>query len=119
MNIENARENGIIDNGHARNREVQAFTAEETGKMLNKMKNGKAIAPDNIPVEARKHLGECGVTFLTNLFSEIVEMEQMPDEWRRSTLIHIYENNGGIQCCGNYRALSFEDLGTADRQTCT
>ena len=29
----------------------------------------------------------------------------MPEEWRRSVLIPIYENKGDAQCCGNYRGI--------------
>ena len=50
MNIENARGNRV-DNGQARYREVQAFTAGETRKMLEKMKHGKASVLDKTPVE--------------------------------------------------------------------
>ena len=48
---------------------------------------------------------ECGATFLTNLSNEIMRTEQMPDEWRKSTLISIYKNKGDVQSCGNYRGI--------------
>ena len=31
--------------------------------------------------------------------------EQMPEEWRKSVLIPIYETKGDTQCCGNYRGI--------------
>ena len=29
----------------------------------------------------------------------------MPEEWRKSELVPIYENKGDAQCCGNYRGI--------------
>ncbi|KAK3519733.1 hypothetical protein QTP70_003708 [Hemibagrus guttatus] len=46
------------------------------------MKSGKAIGPDDIPVEVWKCLGEAAVEFLTSLFNGVLESEKMPEEWR-------------------------------------
>ena len=43
---------------------------------MNRMKTGKAVGPDGIPVEAWKCLGELAIDFLTRLFNKILE-----DEW--------------------------------------
>ncbi|KAK3560310.1 hypothetical protein QTP86_006301 [Hemibagrus guttatus] len=48
------------------------------------MKSGKAVGPDDIPVEVWKCLGEATVEFLTSLFNRILESEKMPEEWRRN-----------------------------------
>ena len=70
-----------------------------------KMKNGKAVGPDNIPVEVWKSLDEVGEDLLTRLFNDILRGGRMPDEWRRSTLIQIFKNKGDILKCGNYRGI--------------
>ena len=69
------------------------------------MSNGKAVGPDNIPIEVWKSLGDRGIVWLTNFFNEIMTTKKKPDEWRRSTLIPIYKNKGDIQSCANYRGI--------------
>ena len=77
----------------------------EVKEALKKMDNGKALGPDNIPIEVWKGLGRKGIIWLTKLFNEILRSKRMPEEWRRSTLIPIYKNKGDIQNCGNYRGI--------------
>ncbi|KAK3526898.1 hypothetical protein QTP86_003591 [Hemibagrus guttatus] len=69
------------------------------------MKSGKAVGPDDIPVEVWKCLGEAAVEFLTGLFSRVLESEKMPEEWRRSVLVPIFKNKGDVQSCSNYRGI--------------
>ena len=63
---------------------------------MNRMKTGKAVGPDDIPVEAWKCLGELAIHFPARLFNKILEDERMPDEWRRSVLIPIFKNKGDV-----------------------
>ena len=86
MNGENERERRL-DEAEIVNQEVQQIIAEEVRAAMNRMKTGKAVGPDDIPVEAWKCLGELAVDFLTRLFNKILEDERMPDEWRRSVLV--------------------------------
>ncbi|KAK3537276.1 hypothetical protein QTP70_007003 [Hemibagrus guttatus] len=69
------------------------------------MKSGKAVGPDDIPVEVWKCLGEAAVEFLTSLFNRVLESEKMPEEWRRSVLVPIFKNKGDVQSCSNYRGI--------------
>ena len=32
-------------------------------------------------------------------------MQEMPDEWRDSVIVPIYEDKGDVQDCGNYRGI--------------
>ena len=68
---------------------------------LRRMKKGKAVAPDELPVEVWKCMGEMEIKFLTRLFNRLLVGEWMSKEWRRSALIPIYKNKGDAQCCGN------------------
>nr|ABN08628.1 RNA-directed DNA polymerase (Reverse transcriptase) [Medicago truncatula] len=77
----------------------------EVKEALKRMSNGKAVGPDNIPIEVWKSLGDRGIVWLTKLFNEIMKTKKMLDEWRRSTLIPIYKNKGDIQHCANYRGI--------------
>ncbi|KAK3569707.1 hypothetical protein QTP86_003576 [Hemibagrus guttatus] len=69
------------------------------------MKSGKAVGPDDIPVEVWKCLGEAAVEFLTSLFNRVLESEEMPEEWRRSVLVPIFKNKGDVESCSNYRGI--------------
>jgi len=76
--------------------EIEAFTEAEVRSALKKMKNGKAVGPDNLPIEVWKCLGEEGITFLCEMLNKICEEERIPKAWRKSTLIPIYKNKGDI-----------------------
>ncbi|KAK3561722.1 hypothetical protein QTP86_012617 [Hemibagrus guttatus] len=69
------------------------------------MKSGKAVGPDDIPVEVWTCLGEAAVEFLTSLFNRVLKSERMPEEWRRSVLVPIFKNKGDVQSCSNYRGI--------------
>ncbi|KAK3547027.1 hypothetical protein QTP86_008826, partial [Hemibagrus guttatus] len=69
------------------------------------MKSGKAVGPDDIPVEVWKCLGEAAVEFLASLFNRVLESERMPEEWRRSVLVPIFKNKGDVQSFSNYRGI--------------
>ena len=72
---------------------------------LRKMKKGKALGPDDTPVEVWIALGNKGVEFLVNFFNRLLQGEKMPDEWRRSVLVPLYKGKGDIKECGNYRGI--------------
>ena len=72
---------------------------------LRRMKKGKAVGPDELPVEVWKCMGKMGIKFLTRLFNRLLMDERMREEWGRSVLIPIYKNKGDAQCCGNYRGI--------------
>ena len=83
-------------------RRIREFEVREA---LKRIDNGRAVGPDDIPIEVWKCLGEKGITWLTKLFNEILKSKRMPDVWRRSTLVPIYKNKGDIQNCANYRGI--------------
>ncbi|KAK3535794.1 hypothetical protein QTP70_021107 [Hemibagrus guttatus] len=86
-------------------KKVDKIRHDEVRKALKRMKSGKAIGPDDIPVEFWKCLGEAAVEFLTSLFNRVLESERMPEEWRRSVLVQIFKNKGDVQSCSNYRGI--------------
>ncbi|KAI5614578.1 hypothetical protein C0J50_8916, partial [Silurus asotus] len=86
MNEENQRERRL-DNVELVKQDVVRISKEEVRAAIKRMKNGKSVGPDDIPVEAWRCLGEMAVEFLTRLFNKILEVERMPEEWRRSVLV--------------------------------
>ena len=104
MNEENNRD-PRTEEAEVVNEEVNCVSREEVKNALRRMKKGKAVGPDELPVEVWKCMGEMGIKFLTRLFNRLLMGERMPEEWRRSVLIPIYKNKGDAQCCGNYRVI--------------
>ena len=83
-------------------RRIQESEVRET---LKRMKGGKAMGPDGIPIEVWRCLGDIAIVWLTKLFNHIFRSNKMPDEWRRSILVPIYKNKGDNQSCTNYRGI--------------
>ncbi|KAK3571418.1 hypothetical protein QTP86_012056 [Hemibagrus guttatus] len=104
MNEENEREKRV-EGVNSVEQKVDKIRKDEVRKAMKRMKSGKAVGPDNIPVEVWKCLGEAAVEFLTSLFNRVLESERMPEEWRRSVLVLIFKNKGDVQSCSNYRGI--------------
>ncbi|VFQ78098.1 unnamed protein product [Cuscuta campestris] len=69
------------------------------------MHNGRAVGPDEIPVEFWKHAGRDAWVWLTKHFNVILRTAWMPDEWRESLLVPLFKGKGDIQSCENYRGI--------------
>ena len=104
MNEENNRE-PRTEEAEVVNEEVNCVSGEEVKNALRRMKKGKAVGPDELPVEVWKRMEETGIKFLTRLLNRLLMGERMPEEWRRSVLIKIYKNKGNPQFYGNYRGI--------------
>ena len=105
MNVENERVDRDVEPEEESEEGNYVVTQDEVEAALRRMKKGKAVRPDDIPVEAWKCLEEIGVKLLTNMINTILETERMPEDWRESTLVQIYKGKGDIQDCGNYRGI--------------
>jgi hypothetical protein len=72
---------------------------------LKRLKGGKVMGPDEIPIEVWRSFGNVAIVWLTKLFNLIFRSNKMPDEWRRSMLVSIFKNKGDVQSCTNYRRI--------------
>ena len=104
INEENNRE-PRTEEAEVVNEEVNCVSREEVKNALRRMKKGKAVGPDELPVKVWKCMRKMGIKFLTRLFNRLLMGERMPEEWRRSVLIPIYKNKGDAQCSGNCREI--------------
>ncbi|VFQ64860.1 unnamed protein product [Cuscuta campestris] len=77
----------------------------EVVRALRGMRSGRALGPDEIPVEFWKHAGRGAWVWLTKLFNVIFRTARMPDEWRESLLVPLFKGKGDIQSCENYRGI--------------
>ncbi|KAK3511381.1 hypothetical protein QTP70_005306 [Hemibagrus guttatus] len=104
MNEENEREKRVEGVNSVEQKEDK-IRKDEVRKALKRMKSGKAVGPDDIPVEVWRCLGEAAVEYLTSLFNRVLESEKMSEEWRKSMLVLIFKNKGDVQSCSNYRGI--------------
>ncbi|KAK3517676.1 hypothetical protein QTP70_015696 [Hemibagrus guttatus] len=72
MNEENESEKRV-EGVNSVEQKVDKIRKDEVRKALKRMKSGKAVGPDDIPVEVWKCLGEAAVEFITSLFNRVLE----------------------------------------------
>ncbi|KAK3567131.1 hypothetical protein QTP86_010162 [Hemibagrus guttatus] len=74
---------------------VDKIRKDEVRKALKRMKSGKAVGPDDIPVEVWKCLGEAAVEFLASLFNRVLEnLEKAYDRVPREELWYCMRKSG-------------------------
>ncbi|KAK3545192.1 hypothetical protein QTP70_001788 [Hemibagrus guttatus] len=94
MNEENEREKRV-EGVNSVEQEVDKIRKDEVRKALKRMKSGKAVGPDDIPVEVWKCLGEAAVEFLANLFNRVLEnLEKAYDRVPREELWYCMRKAG-------------------------
>jgi hypothetical protein len=84
---------------------VRRIKEAEIEEALKRMKRGKAMRPDGIPIEAWRCLGARAIVWLVKLFNLIFRENKIPKEWTRSILVPIFKNKGDVQTCTNYRGI--------------
>ena len=94
MNEENNRD-PRTEEAKVVNEEVNCVSREEVKNALRRIKKGKAVGSDELPIEVWKCMGEMGIKFLTRLFNRLLMGQRMPEERRRSVLIPIYQKRRG------------------------
>ncbi|KAK3558621.1 hypothetical protein QTP86_022047 [Hemibagrus guttatus] len=86
MNEENEREKRV-EGVNSVEQKVDKIRKDEVRKALKRMKSGKAVGPDDIPVEVWKCLGEAAVELLTSWFNRVLEnLEKAYDRVPREEL---------------------------------
>ncbi|KAK3524213.1 hypothetical protein QTP70_022666, partial [Hemibagrus guttatus] len=94
MNEENEREKRV-EGVNSVEQKVDKIRKDEVRKALKRMKSGKAVGPDDIPVEVWKCLGEAAVEFLTSLFNMVLEnLEKAYDRVPREELWYCMRKSG-------------------------
>jgi hypothetical protein len=78
---------------------VHRIQESEVKDALKRMKGGKAMGPDEIPIKVWRSLEDMVIVWLTKLFNGIFRSNKMPDEWRQSILVSIFKNKRDVQSC--------------------
>ena len=83
---------------------------DEVCRAIKQMSTGKAPGSDAIPAEVYKSGGPTMLRQLTSLYQSMWIKEQLPQEFRDATIVHIYKRKGDRQSCDNHRGISLLSL---------
>jgi hypothetical protein len=75
---------------------VHRIQESEVKEGLKRMKGGKAMDLDGIPIEVWRSLGGVPIVWLTMLFNLIFRSNKMPSECKWSILVPIFKNRGDV-----------------------
>ena len=59
---------------------MQRIQESEVREALKRMKGGKAMGPDGIPIKVWRCLGDMAIVWLTKMFNNIFQSNKMPEE---------------------------------------
>ena len=93
LTVENAREQ--LGEVPAVEGPVLEISREEVKKAIESMKKGKAAGCSGLPIDLIKHLGESGVDRMHAILKRVLEVEQMPEEWKKSEIVPHIQAKGG------------------------
>ena len=102
LNIENERDDleGILPVQGP----IEEIYLEEVITQMGKMKKNKACGLDCLPIEVAKALGDEGAIWMTGALNEAMR-KGIPEEWRTSTITHIYKQKGDPLECNKFRGI--------------
>ena len=83
---------------------IPSVNDTEIKKQLSTMGRNKACGPDDLPIEAIMMVEELKPELLSYILQRIMA-NGIPDSWKKSKLIPIFQNKGDIIECNNYRGI--------------
>ena len=78
---------------------------EEDAAAIKLLKVRKAAGPTSVVSKIIKASSGFGTGWMTDLINNIVKEGCIPDDWRKSILVHVYKEKGDPLVCGSYRAI--------------
>ncbi|BHF72406.1 hypothetical protein SprV_0401547100 [Sparganum proliferum] len=80
------------------------LSLHETIRTVQQLSSGKAPASDAAPAEVYKHDGPQFMEHLTALFQEMWRQGEIAQDFKDTTIIHLYKRIGNHQFCDIHRA---------------
>ena len=84
---------------------VLKILKEEIKSALKNSKNGKAVGPDQIPVESLKCINDETLDIIVDLFNTVYKTGNIPKQWLLSTFCAIPKNTNAKDC-SEHRTIS-------------
>ena len=85
--------------------EIPEFTEEEVERAIKRMKRHKAQGVDGITGDIIKLGGPMVLTYLTNIFNNILRTKQIPDNWHETKIVILFKK-GDPKDIKNYWPIS-------------
>ena len=85
--------------------EIPEFTEEQVERAIKRIKRHKAQGVDGITSDLIKLGGPFVLTYLTNIFNNILKKKQIPDSWHEATIVILFKK-GDPKDIENYRPIS-------------
>ena len=70
------------------------ISEEEVAAAIKGLKIGKAAGPTGVVSEMMNAAGGFGSRWMTDLINNLVKEGCIPDDWRKSILVPVYEGKG-------------------------
>ena len=77
----------------------------EIVEAMQRMKPEKATVPSEVGVEMINASGEIEMKVMMELCQRVLDGRGMPDEWKTSVIVPIFEGKGDVMSCGSYRGV--------------
>ncbi|GBP38549.1 Probable RNA-directed DNA polymerase from transposon X-element [Eumeta japonica] len=103
--VENERRHVGIEDNQQTQEIIDPISETEVQRHIKALKTNKSPGPDNLTNETLKIGAPLLIPYLKLLFNEVVESEQVPDQWRLSQIILLYKKGNPLEV-GNYRPIS-------------
>ena len=83
------------------------ISEEEVAAAIKGLIIGQAAGPTGVVSEMMKASGGFGTKWMIDLINNIVKEGCIPDDWRKSILVHVYKGKCDMLMCGSYRAIKY------------
>jgi hypothetical protein len=93
-------------NDEEHNAEQPEITIDELNRTIKKLKRNKSCGPDNIPNEALLEADNNTREIIRRIFNNILQEQNIPDEWQIGTITRLYKGKGQIGRCSNERGIT-------------
>ena len=82
------------------------ITGAEIEVALSQLSRGKSPGSDAIPADVYKAGGPAMRQRLTTVFQAMWDAEQLPQDFKDATVVHIYKHKGDRHSCDNHRGIA-------------
>ena len=94
------------------------ISEEEVAAAIKGLKIVKSAGPTGVVIEMMKESGEFGSRWMTDLINNIIQESCIPDDWRKSILMPVYERNGDPIVCRSYRDIQLLEQQMKEKDLC-
>lgn len=87
-------------------RKVENITMKEMNTTIKKLKNGKALGPDEIPNEISMRADAKTRRIYLKIMNNILHSENIPNQWQESKITRFYKGRGKKGKCSAERGIT-------------